>query len=62
MILILKREIITFYGRETEIKQFKQSFDQRDEHGKIRNIKCMIVSGIDGIGRFSYARKRTYFR
>lgn len=45
-----------FYGRETEIKQFKQSFDQRDEHGKIRNIKCMIVSGIDGIGRFSYAR------
>lgn len=45
-----------FYGRETEIKDFKKSFDQRDEHGKIKNIKCMIVSGIDGVGRFSYAR------
>lgn len=45
-----------FYGRDNEIKSFKKSFDQRDEHGKIRNIKCLVVSGIDGIGRFSYSR------
>ena len=45
-----------FYGRDIEKKAFKDCFDERDENGTINNIKCLVVSGIDGIGRKAYAR------
>lgn len=45
-----------FYGRDIEKKSFKDKFDERDENGIIKHIKCLIVSGIDGIGRKSYIR------
>lgn len=45
-----------FYGRDIEKKTFKEKLDERDENGKLRHIKCLIISGIDGIGRKAYAR------
>lgn len=45
-----------FYGRDIEKKELKIACDTRDENGKLKNIKCMVVSGIDGIGRKAYAR------
>lgn len=45
-----------FYGRDIEKKAFKDCFDERDENGTIKTIKCLVVSGIDGIGRKAYAR------
>lgn len=45
-----------FYGRDIEKKRFKDSFDERDENGKIKHIKCLVISGIDGIGRKAFAR------
>lgn len=45
-----------YYGRDIEKKKFKESFDERDENGRIRSIKCLVISGIDGIGRKSYAK------
>lgn len=50
------KKINFFYGRDIEKKKFKESFDERDENGKIKHIKCLVVSGIDGIGRKAYAR------
>lgn len=45
-----------FYGRDLEKKTFKERLDERGENGKIRNIKCLVISGIDGIGRKAFAR------
>lgn len=45
-----------FYGRDLEKKEFKEKLDERDENGKLRHIKCMVISGIDGIGRKAFAR------
>lgn len=50
------KKVNFFYGRDLEKKKFKESFDERDENGKIKHIKCLVVSGIDGIGRKAYAR------
>ena len=50
------KKINFFYGRDLEKKKFKDSFDERDENGKIKHIKCLVISGIDGIGRKAYAR------
>lgn len=50
------KKINFFYGRDIEKKKFKESFDERDENGKIKHIKCLVISGIDGIGRKAYAR------
>lgn len=38
----------TFYGRDKEITQFKSSFDSGNP------IKCVVASGIEGIGRKTY--------
>ena len=40
-----------FYGRDEELKKFKQKFDTMDD------IKCIAVSGLEGIGRKSYIIK-----
>lgn len=45
-----------FYGRDLEKKTFKEKLDERDENGKLRHIKCLVISGIDGIGRKAFAR------
>jgi len=45
-----------FYGRDTEILNFKEKHDKRDSNGRLNNLKCMVISGIDNIGRSSYAR------
>lgn len=45
-----------FYGRDIEKKTFKEKLDERDENGKLRHIKCLVISGIDGIGRKAFAR------
>lgn len=45
-----------FYGRELEKKKFRDSFDSYDENGHHKTTKCLIVSGIEGIGRKAYAR------
>lgn len=45
-----------FYGRDLEKKTFKEKLDERDENGKLRHIKCLVISGIDGIGRRAFAR------
>ncbi|QYR21104.1 toll/interleukin-1 receptor domain-containing protein [Paenibacillus sp. sptzw28] len=45
-----------FYGRDLEKKAFKDCFEERTIEGKIKHIKCLVVSGIDGIGRKSYVR------
>lgn len=45
-----------FYGREIEKKKFRDSFDSYDESGHHKTTKCLIVSGIEGIGRKAYAR------
>lgn len=37
-----------FYGRDAEIAKFKETFDSG------RPIKCLIASGLSGIGRYSY--------
>lgn len=50
------KKINFFYGRDLEKKKFKECFDERDDNGKLKHIKCLIVSGIDGIGRKAYAR------
>ena len=50
------KKLTFFYGRDMEKKRFKDCFDERDENGKIKHIKCLVISGIDGIGRKSYAR------
>lgn len=50
------KKLTFFYGRDIEKKRFKDSFDERDENGKIKHIKCLVISGIDGIGRKAYAR------
>lgn len=51
-----EKKLNFFYGRDMEKKAFKDCFDERDENGTIKNIKCLVVSGIDGIGRKAYAR------
>lgn len=38
----------TFYGRDKEITQFKSNFDSGNP------IKCVVASGIEGIGRKTY--------
>lgn len=38
----------TFYGRDKEVAQFKLSFDSGNP------IKCIVASGIEGIGRKTY--------
>lgn len=45
-----------FYGRELEKKKFRDNFDSYDETGHHKTTKCLIVSGIEGIGRKAYAR------
>lgn len=45
-----------FYGRELEKKKFRDDFDSYDEFGHHKTTKCLIVSGIEGIGRKAYAR------
>lgn len=50
------RKLNFFYGRDLEKKAFKENLDERDENGKLKHIKCLVVSGIDGIGRKAYAR------
>lgn len=45
-----------FYGRDLEKKTFKEKLDERDENGKLRHVKCLVISGIDGIGRRAFAR------
>lgn len=50
------RKLNFFYGRDLEKKRFKENLDDRDENGKLKHIKCLVVSGIDGIGRKAYAR------
>ncbi|MCI9398168.1 MAG: TIR domain-containing protein [Lachnospiraceae bacterium] len=45
-----------FYGRELEKKAFRDSFDSFDDFGHHKTMKCLIVSGIEGIGRKAYAR------
>ncbi|RNB86876.1 TIR domain-containing protein [Brevibacillus fluminis] len=45
-----------FYGRDLEKKAFKDCFEERTIEGKIKHIKCLVVSGIDGIGRKAYVR------
>lgn len=51
---MLKRDLAfsnrydVFYGRDSEIQQFKRAFDSGFP------IKCIVVAGIDGIGRKSY--------
>jgi len=47
----LKKQDNCFYGRDSEIKAFKQRFDMGNP------IKCIVVSGIEGIGRKSYITK-----
>ena len=54
--LSLDKKINFFYGRDLEKKRFKENLDERDEYGKLKHIKCLVVSGIDGIGRKAYAR------
>lgn len=51
-----EKKLNFFYGRDMEKKAFKDCFDERDENGTIKTIKCLVVSGIDGIGRKAYAR------
>ena len=46
-----------FYGRDKEKGVFKESFDAWDKNGNPQNIKCMIIAGIEGIGRKSYAKE-----
>lgn len=52
----LEKNFDYFYGRDLDKKQFKDRFDERDDQGKLYHIKCMIVSGIEGIGRKAYTR------
>lgn len=54
--LEFNNKINFFYGRELEKKAFRESFDSFDDFGHHKTIKCLIVSGIDGIGRKAYAR------
>lgn len=54
--LSLDKKLNFFYGRDLEKKCFKENLDERDENGKLKHIKCLVVSGIDGIGRKAYAR------
>lgn len=54
--LSFEKEINFFYGRDLEKNEFKKILDERDENGKLRHIKCLVVSGIEGIGRKAYAR------
>lgn len=54
--LSVDKKLNFFYGRDLEKKCFKENLDERDENGKLKHIKCMVVSGIDGIGRKAYAR------
>lgn len=50
-----KNKVNFFYGRELEKKAFRDSFDSYDEFGRHKTTKCLVVSGIEGIGRKSYA-------
>ncbi len=43
-----QQKLLSFYGRSTEIKKFKDAFDGGQP------IKCLIATGISGIGRRSY--------
>lgn len=54
--LSIDKKLNFFYGRDLEKKNFKENLDERDENGKLKHIKCLVVSGIDGIGRKAYAR------
>lgn len=54
--LEFSKKINFFYGRELEKKAFRDSFDSFDDLGNHKTIKCLIVSGIEGIGRKAYAR------
>lgn len=54
--LDFSNKINFFYGRELEKKAFRDSFDSFDDHGNHKTIKCLIASGIEGIGRKAYAR------
>lgn len=42
-----------FYGRDIELKKFKNSFDDIIK----KPIKCLVISGIEGVGRRTYARE-----
>lgn len=46
--LLFQNKYDIFYGRDKEIAQFKSSFDSGD------NIKCIVASGIEGVGRKTY--------
>lgn len=54
--LEFSKKINFFYGRELEKKAFRDSFDSFDDFGHHKTIKCLIASGIEGIGRKAYAR------
>lgn len=54
--LEFSNKINFFYGRELEKKAFRDSFDSFDDLGHHKTIKCLIVSGLEGIGRKAYAR------
>ncbi|HHD2788652.1 toll/interleukin-1 receptor domain-containing protein [Clostridium perfringens] len=42
-----------FYARDMELKQFKDRFDDV----LMKPIKCIVVTGIEGVGRRSYVRE-----
>ncbi|ADL52016.1 toll/interleukin-1 receptor domain-containing protein [Clostridium cellulovorans] len=42
-----------FYGRDAEIKKFKERYDDSSRNP----MKCLVVSGIEGIGRRSFVRE-----
>lgn len=42
-----------FYGRDDEISLFKKRYDDFS----MPQMKCLVVSGIEGIGRFSYIKE-----
>lgn len=53
---VFAQKIDLFVGRDLEKKKFKDCFEERTIEGKIKHIKCLIVSGIHGIGRKSFVQ------
>lgn len=48
-----EEKVNLFYGRDSEIKKFKDRYDD-----SLRNpMKCLVISGIEGIGRRSFIQE-----
>jgi hypothetical protein len=53
---LFAQRIDCFVGRAIEKKKLRDYFEERTIDGKIKHIKCLVVSGIQGVGKKAYIR------